>query len=309
MRAQVNFDYGDVSVLRPAILPRPVPGDGELLIKTLFAGVNHVDWQLREGWFKGPGETRFPFVPGWDVCGIVVEKAFGFRTGDRVFSYCRSEANLTADGAYAEYVKVRADSCARAPLGVASEQLAVLPLVCLTALQTIMVVPTHRSDSVLLLGANGAVGRQVLAGLVRKGLAVTVAARPEHHESLMAAGAIQAVDQRSPEDLFEVGRANIVVDCGVGLDITAAARLLTPGGRFVSIVKPPDLDQARQAGIFAAHVFCKPVGSQLESIATLITERQIPLPDVEVVSLDEAAAAQERVKAGDRRRFCLRLPE
>ncbi|WP_406205571.1 NADP-dependent oxidoreductase [Kitasatospora sp. NBC_01560] len=305
MRAQVNAGYGDASLLRPTTLPRPVPGEGELLVRTLFAGVNHVDWQIREGWFRTPGPARFPFVPGWDVCGVVEQAAGRFRVGDLIFAYCRSEADLHGDGAYAEYLKVRADSCAHAPTGVAPEQLSVLPLVCLTAVQAAEAAQLPPGARVLLSGANGAVGRQLLAFLVRQGHSVIAAAAPQHHGSLAEAGAQQVVDPRSPDHLRETAGAHALIDCGVGFDVPAAARLLVPGGRFVSIVGPPDEKQAAQAGVSAVHVFSRPDGARLQEVAALIEDGRIPLPRVEVLDLEEAALAQEKVRGGAENRYCL----
>jgi len=222
---------------------------------------------------------------------------------DLIYAYCRGETNLAANGAYAQYVALPASSCGRAPRDTAPERVAVLPVAVLTATQVIAAAAPRRGEVALVIGANGAVGRQVLAGLVRSGVSTVAAARARHHAELVEAGAEGVVD---PFELAEP--ADVVLDCGAGFDVATAARLLRPGGRYVSIVRPPDAVEAERAGIEAAHVFSRPDGARLTAIAVMIEQGSVPVPTaVEVVDLHDAGIAQEKLKAGHARRIALRL--
>src|SRR5512133_3853138 len=102
MQAIHIHNYGGPDVLRLEDVPRPVPGPNELLIRVHAASVNPVDWKMRQGMIN----HRLPFVPGWDVSGIVDEVGpgvRGFGRGDAVYA----SLDTARDGAYAEYVLVK----------------------------------------------------------------------------------------------------------------------------------------------------------------------------------------------------------
>src|SRR4029078_981886 len=69
MKAIVLHESGGPKVLRYEDAPRPQPKDDDILIRVIVAGVNPVDVFIREGRI-----TRFPFIPGMDVAGVVEEE-------------------------------------------------------------------------------------------------------------------------------------------------------------------------------------------------------------------------------------------
>src|ERR1041385_1437442 len=98
MKAERVHDYGGPDVLHRDEVPRPEPAPDELLVHVRAAGVNPVDWKLREGYMNTP----LPFTMGIDFAGVVesVGRAVkDFRPGDRVFGQASD-----ATGSYAEYV-------------------------------------------------------------------------------------------------------------------------------------------------------------------------------------------------------------
>src|SRR5262245_59549365 len=113
MRAIVVTRFGDFGVLRAMQVPPPEVEPGQLLVQVEFAGVNHVDWQLREGWYAAAEKVTFPYVPGWAVAGTVVETGAGvasFAAHDRVFAYCRGPC-LHGGGSYCELMALDAAIC------------------------------------------------------------------------------------------------------------------------------------------------------------------------------------------------------
>ena len=73
MKAIVLNEYGDSSHLKLAEIPEPKPGAGEIKVKVTAAGLNPIDWKLRSGDYKAFMPIQFPFVPGVDVSGQVIE--------------------------------------------------------------------------------------------------------------------------------------------------------------------------------------------------------------------------------------------
>src|SRR2546430_17610347 len=101
MRAMVVTRFGPPEVLKLQEIPKPIPGGHDLLIEVHAAALNPVDYKIRRGAF-GSGRT-FPFVPGYDVSGIVREvgsNVGGFKVGDEVYA----SPSLVLEGADAEFV-------------------------------------------------------------------------------------------------------------------------------------------------------------------------------------------------------------
>src|ERR1043166_6322816 len=132
---------------------RPIPGEGEVLIKVEACGVCHSDLHIIEGdWKQFGGITKIPLIPGHEIAGRVVETGSAVRDlkpGDRVgvpwihrtcgeCEFCRSGyenlcvkqkiTGCTVDGGYAEYINAPASHATRIPDQVSSAEAA--PLFC-----------------------------------------------------------------------------------------------------------------------------------------------------------------------------------
>src|SRR5437588_4043932 len=71
MKAVRVHEYGGPEVLRYEDAPRPEPGLGEALVRVHAAGVNPVDWKIRQGYMQAFLPYPLPMIPGWDVSGVV----------------------------------------------------------------------------------------------------------------------------------------------------------------------------------------------------------------------------------------------
>ena len=104
MRAIRQGDARRAGGARAHRASRPEPGPTEVLVRVTAAGVNPVDWKVRNrGGFLGEP----PFTVGWDVAGVVEEPGRGvtrFAPGDRVFGMPRFPGEAAA---YAEYATAR----------------------------------------------------------------------------------------------------------------------------------------------------------------------------------------------------------
>src|SRR5256885_6009270 len=106
MKAIRIHNYGGPEVLQYEDAPRPKPQAGEVLIRVHAAGVNPIDWKVREGHMKDFWPHKFPLILGWDLSGVVEEIGAGvsqFKIGDEVYSI----PDPTRAGAYAAYIVVR----------------------------------------------------------------------------------------------------------------------------------------------------------------------------------------------------------
>jgi NADPH2:quinone reductase len=290
--------------LRLVDLPTPVPGDDEVLIALAYTSVNPVDWKIREGQLKDRMPNVFPIVPGWDAAGTVEtvgKHVLRFRGGERVFAYCRKP--VIQWGTYAEYVTMDAAHVAPMPNNLSFAQAAAIPLVGLTAWQSIFdCACLDRGQSVLIHAGAGGVGGMAIQLARHVGAKIYATASRRNHDYVRALGAAQVIDYTSENFVAAVKRlepngVDVVFDT-VGADAYRASfAALKRGGFIVSIREKPDDALNAQHGVRAGYVFVRPDGEQLGAIAYLLEEGAIQAPHIEEMRLEDAAAAQEKSRA------------
>src|SRR3954463_6738172 len=132
-------------------IPRPAPGENDVLIQVEACGVCHSDLHIIEGdWKQFGGITKMPLIPGHEIAGRVVEAGSavrGLKPGDRVgvpwiywtcgeCEFCREGfenlcsrqkiTGCTVDGGYAEYIKAPASHATRIPDAISATEAAPL---------------------------------------------------------------------------------------------------------------------------------------------------------------------------------------
>jgi NADPH:quinone reductase-like Zn-dependent oxidoreductase len=221
------------SGLELATAPTPTPDAGQLLVEMEATGVSFAEQSMRKGRYFG--QPAFPFVPGYDLVGRVLEVGAG---GDATL-IGRRVATLTKTGAWATHAVVAARDSILVPDGVSSEDAETVVVNGVTAWQMLhRAARVQPGQTILLFGANGGVGG-ILIQLARlHGVRVIGAASPRHHEALRAAGVIP-VDYADPElatrvrELAPDGVAAVFDNVG-GETTRTAFGLLARGGTLVT---------------------------------------------------------------------------
>lgn len=305
MKAMAITAYGGPEQLRMMELPTPVPGEDEVLIEVVYGSVNPVDWKIREGQLKDRLPNVFPIIPGWDAAGTV--KAVGasvtrFKGGERVFAYCRKPTIQW--GTYAEYVTMDARHVALMPKNLSFAQAAAIPLATLTAWQSLFDRAGLGSGQTALIHAGaGGVGGMAIQLARHVGAKVYATASRVNHDYVRGLGAAHVIDYACENFVDAIRRlepdgVDVVLDT-IGAQVYRASfAALKRGGFMVSIREKPDEPLAAQYGVRAGYVFVQPDGEQLGAIAYLLEEGAIQPPHIEEMRLEEAAAAQERSRAG-----------
>lgn len=281
MRAVQAVAHGGPDVLRPVEVERPSPISTEVLVRVLAAGVNPVDVKTR----RGEGVARWvgppPFIPGWDVCGIVEAMGYGvtrFKVGDIVYGMPRFPR---AAGAYAEYVTAPSRQLARAPRNVTPVEAAALPLAALTAWQSLVdAAEVKPGQRVLVHGASGGVGHLAAQIALHRGAEVLATTSRDR-------AALEARD------------VDVALDLVGGGDTAMLARTVRPGGVLLAVADGASEDVKRQVRVLEPLV--EPDGHGLEQIAKLIECDQLHVQVDEVFPLERAAQAHERLERGGTR--------
>jgi NADPH2:quinone reductase len=304
MKAVAIHAFGGPEVLALTDLPRPKPERGEVLVRTLAAGVNPVDWKVREGRLSPRVPHGFPLIPGWDVAGVVDELGEGcqrFRKGDRVFAYARKP--LVQWGTYAEYVAVAERHVALMPPSLLFEEAAAIPCAALTAQQALARAGLAAGAKLLVLNGSGGVGHFALQLARIAGVRAIATAGATNQEFMMSQGAESSIDT-ARDPLAEVvesrypGGVDAVLDAIGGEPLTEAAAVVKPGGVIVSVVDTLDPEALKARGVRFERISSVPSGEQLAVFAAHAGRKKLR-PHVQTIfPLSSAAAAQEESRRG-----------
>ena len=179
MKAAVIHEHGDLDVLKVEDVKEPEPGRGEVVLKILCAGLNHLDIWVRRG--RPGAQMKMPHILGSDAVGVVAAVGNGVQSpkvGDEVIidpalscgrcEFCRQGQQslcasfglmgLSRPGTFAEQVAVPAGNCYPKPPHMSDEQAGVFALASVTAWRMLMTRARVRpGESVLIHGIGGGV--------------------------------------------------------------------------------------------------------------------------------------------------------
>jgi NADPH2:quinone reductase len=305
MRAIGVREFGGRDKLELLDVPEPkVPPDA-VKIRIRAAGVNPVDWKLREGRLEPRYPHHFPVVIGWDAAGVVEEVGPGVvevAPGDEVFAYCRK--HFVGEGTYCEFVTVPVTFVARKPSALSFEQAGAFPLTALTAYQALFFgAGLTAGETVLVYAAAGGVGSFAVQLALDAGADVIGVASERNREYVLGLGAYEVVDY-TRQDAVETVRSfkpegvDVVLDTIGGESLERAVEAVRDGGRLVSIAQPPTDERFRQREIDPTYVFVRPDGEQLEELADLAEAGRLGVELAEVLPLEQAARAHELSESG-----------
>jgi len=301
MKAIRIHAYGGPEVMVYEDAPRPIPATGDVLVRVQAAGVNPVDWKVREGRLQGRVNHRLPLVLGWDVAGVVEELGSGvtnLKVGDAVYA----RPDIVRDGAYAEYVVVRAQELALKPQSLDFIHAAAVPLAALTAWQSLFdAAGLSAGQSVLIHAGAGGVGHFAVQLARWKGARVVATASKDNAEFLRGLGADEIVDYHDTQFEEVIRDMDVVLDTQGGAIYERSWKVLKKNGIIVSLINQPSAELAEQYGARAAYVFVQPNAEQLTKISGLI-DSGIVKPVVETVfPLAEARQAHLLIQLGHTR--------
>jgi NADPH2:quinone reductase len=241
VRAVVVREYGPIENVAVGELPEPMLGPGRVLVEVRAVAANFVDLLVIAG--KYQFKPAVPFAPGKLPVGVVVKCGEGvttLRPGDRVLAFAE-------DGSYAERVAVAANDCVRLPDAIPFVDAAAMALAYDTAWFALKErARLERGESVLVLGASGAVGLAAIQLAKAFGARVLGGITSTEHAALVREAGADAIVDLSGDDLRERLRDDVsAANDGQGTDIVldmlgspyfdAALRALAWCGRLVVI--------------------------------------------------------------------------
>lgn len=297
--------FGGPEQLSLQELPVPDLKPGEVLVKTTACGVNPIDWKTCSGGGAAPFIGDLPFVPGWEMSGIVsavADDVSEFSAGDSVFGLLRFP---TPASCFAEQVAAPADQIAKCPAAVDLIAAGGLPIAGLTAWQALFDKADLKAGKrVLVLAAAGGVGHLAVQIAKSQEAEVIVTASASNHDYLSSIGADQCIDYRSEDVTALIKDVDIVID-GVGGDTgIAALACLKQDGVLVtlpSVTKDAVIAAGEQAGKRVESIRVEANAEQLDQLAKLISQGALKLNVQGTYPLADAATAFDQIATGHTR--------
>ena len=332
MKAVAIREHGDLSVVHVEELPKPAIQGDEVLVKVLYAGLNHLDIWVCKG---RPGVSlNAPHILGSDAVGVVEaigEHVRNVKVGETVVVYpglgcgrCESCAvgerslcesfgivGLSRPGTFAEYVVLPAGNVYPKPSYLSEQEAGGFVLACLTAWRMLVTRACVRpGDCVLIHGIGGGVALYALQWTKIIGAqSIVTSSSDEKLSKAKELGADYAINYKS-EDVVERVKA---ITGGLGADVAVDAvgaatwpldfAAVHKGGRIVlcGVTTGPTAEANLQALYWNQLTV---LGSTLGSIGDLqqmaraaTTNRLRPIVD-RIFPLDKAQEALKRMADG-----------
>jgi NADPH:quinone reductase-like Zn-dependent oxidoreductase len=316
MKAMVYHRYGGPDVVALAELPTPVPGEKEVLIRIHATTVSSADWRARSlDLPRGFGILGRPVfglfgprqpVLGTELSGVVEATGINvnrWKKGDAVIAFPGG-----AFGAHAEYRTMPEDGLiATKPANLTHEEAASILFGGTTALQFLRDKAALQSgETVLVVGASGAVGSAAVQIARQLGAIVTGVTSTRNKQLVLSLGAHHVIDY-TQDDFKQTGKAwDVIFDTTGTAPYSHSGRALKPGGRLVVVLGTIEtmLGLGRPAKSSDKQVIAEvsaPTSEHIETLARLAGQGALkPLID-RSYPLESAAEAHAYVDTGRKR--------
>jgi len=311
MKAIVLHEYGPASLLTYEDVEDPKPAAGEVLVRVSATSINPADWKVRAGAVKDIIPVTFPYIPGCDLAGTVLEVGegvTGFESGDRVMAM--------AAHTYAERCIVKASNLVNIPAGLEMTTAAALPLVTLTGDNLIRLgANVQPGQTVLITGALGSVGRSAVFAASQIGARIIAGVRGKRlDEARQLPGVSEAVAIDDDAAIDKLDPVDCVADTIGGKLANKFLARTRPGGTFGCFPNRDLQDAALYPTIRITIVFA---GSRSERTlhftetilhyAEAVRDGKLTIPIDRTMPLADAAEAQAIAEKGGSARIILTI--
>jgi NADPH2:quinone reductase len=316
MQAVLIERFGDPSELRPTEVPRPEPGEDEVLVEVHAAAVNRSDVLNVQGSFPF---TTTPRIPGRDFAGVVVEGPQDL-AGTEVWGTGGGDLGFIRDGSHARYLAVSSNAVAPKYATLSLEEAAASGLAYVTAgFALIELEDVSAGETVLVTGAAGGVGSAAVMVSRWRGARVVGAIKDQSERARAEQAGVEVIVDTSRENVTDSvlaatdgGGADLVFDAVGGPLFEPALGSLGQKGRMVVITTTPDrqlvsfnlLDFYRKglrlSGLMTSFLDAEESAAILRDLGPGFDEGVLRAPAIaERYPLEQAGHAYARVESGE----------
>jgi NADPH:quinone reductase-like Zn-dependent oxidoreductase len=296
MKAAQMKGYGSSDEVIEINENAPAPNDpsaGKALVKIKAAGINPVDWKIREGYMQQMIPLQFPSPLGMDFSGVIEKVGQGvseFRQGDEVYG----QASLLSggSGAFAEMALANADSIAHKPKSLSHPEAAGLPLVGVSAwLALVETISLQKSQKILIHGGAGGIGSVAIQLAKHLGAYVATTVTANDKQFAKELGADEIIDYKTQTFEELIRDYDAAFDTVGGETYSRSFKVLKRGGIIVSMLEQPNQELMKQFGVKAIFQFTPVNRDRLTKLAQWVDQNNIRVNVDKTFPLEEAGKA------------------
>jgi alcohol dehydrogenase len=298
--AQIS-KYGSSEVIKiNQNTSEPTVSSGKVLVIIKAAGVNPVDWKIREGGMQQIISLQFPSILGIDFSGVI--KQIGedlypsdFKQGDEIYG----QAGLISggSGAFAEMALVKTESIAHKPKSLSHAEAAALPLVGVSAWKALIEnIELSKDQKILIHGGAGGIGSIAIQLAKNLGAYVATTVSANDKQFVQELGADVVIDYKTQTFEDVLHEYDAVFDTVGGETYTRSFKVLKKGGIIVSMLEQPNSELMSRYGIKAIFQFTQADRERLRKLAQWVDENIIRVNVEKTFSLEEAGKALDYQK-------------
>ncbi|WDU60304.1 NADP-dependent oxidoreductase [Pseudomonas poae] len=283
--------YGGADAAQIAEIQKPAPEQGQVRVRVRAAGVNGIDWKVREGHLRNAFTLPLPIVLGAEMAGVIDAVGPGasrFSVGERVMGA------MGGLGAYAEFVTVSEASLSPTPETLDDVRAAAMPVAAVSAWNSLHHAgPLVAGQRVLIHGAAGGLGAYAVQYAKRAGAEVFATAGTADLEYVRSLGADGVFDYHAQRFETLVRDINLVLDYVGGEVLDRSWHVLAPDGVVVG-TSSPDILARTPANRRSLWFMNKPDPQLLEKLAREVASGTLQSRIGDVVGFSDIPKAIER---------------
>ncbi len=260
--------------------PSPKLSPGKVLVDIKAASVNPVDWKIREGYMKQMIPLQFPSTLGMDFSGIIKQVGEGasseYIQGDEVYG----QASITngGSGAFAEMALTNIDNIALKPKSLSYSEAAALPLVGVSAWQTLVEnMELSKGQKILIHGGAGGIGSFSIPLAKNLGAYVATTVSSDDIQFVQDLGADEAIDYTVQSFEYLLHDYNEVFDTVGGETYTKSFKVLKKGGKIVSMLEQPNSELIERFSVKAIFQLTHVNNDRLARLAQWVGQTNIKI--------------------------------
>lgn len=289
MRAVRLDRYGGVEELYIADIPKPVPGEEEVLVQVKAVGINPGEAAIRQGKMAKQFPSTFPSGQGSDLAGIVTAigpSVTDYKVGDEVIGFSNGR------NSQATFVVVPTDQLVIKPANVPWEQAGALFVVGTTAFAALQAMKMSHGETLVISGAAGGVGTVLIQLAKNANLRVIGIAGEDNQEWLQQQGVTPVVYgdglKEKLQQLVAGSKEDVFIDLFGGGYVDMAIELGIKPENIDTII---DFEAAKKYGTKTAGNAAGANAGVMQALATMMAAGKLTIPIAATYPLTAVQAA------------------
>jgi NADPH:quinone reductase len=320
-------DYGPPEQMNWVDVPLVPLALNEVRFEVVAAAVNRADVEIRSGNWPILAKTPFPYTPGLEALGHVVQvgnAVSDIKPGDRVITMMQKLGGIHGEraGGYQQFVTVQANALAVVPLSLDALQVAALGLAAVTAFAGLERLRLLPEQTAVIHGASGGVGSVAVAGAVALGARVVATTTSRNKDGyLRSLGAHQVVylgEGAQLQDHLVARSVDAVLELSGQATFADSVAVLKRGGRLCLLGAPSGanlhlsawdlLHELVLTGYSTENLTGTDLRSAIKSLCELMSASKLAAPPFRTFAMAQAAQAHTLMEQGQLVGRALLLP-